>query len=68
MREWLDYHRTRASAKAPLGEALGYIAKYWPGLVLFLTDGRIELDNNAIERIHRRRPAPVTHSPRLSLP
>lgn len=53
MREWLDYHRTRASAKAPLGEALAYIAKYWAGLVLFLTDGRIELDNNAVERTIR---------------
>ena len=53
MREWLDYHHTRASAKAPLGEALGYIAKYWAGLVLFLTDGRIELDNNAVERTIR---------------
>jgi len=32
---------------------LSYIAKYWPGLVLFLTDGRIELDNNAVERTIR---------------
>ena len=38
IREWLDYHRARVSAKAPLGEALGYIAKYWTGLALFLTD------------------------------
>ena len=44
IREWLDHHRTRVSAKAPLGEALGYIAKYWTGLALFLIDGRIELD------------------------
>jgi transposase len=53
VREWLDLHRVRVSAKAPLGEALSYIAKYWPGLVLFLTDGRIELDNNAVERTIR---------------
>ncbi|MBF0677304.1 MAG: IS66 family transposase [Devosia sp.] len=53
IREWLDHHRARVSAKAPLGEALGYIAKYWPGLVLFLADGRIELDNNAVERTIR---------------
>ena len=26
------------------------IAKYWNGLNLFLTDGRIEIDNNTIER------------------
>lgn len=53
IQEWLDHHRARVSAKAPLGEALGYIAKYWAGLELFLTDGRIELDNNAVERTIR---------------
>lgn len=53
IREWLDHHRARVSAKAPLGEALSYIVKYWTGLVLFLTDGRIELDNNAVERTIR---------------
>jgi transposase len=53
IREWLDHHRTRVSAKAPLGEALGYIAKHWTGLALFLIDGRIELDNNAVERTIR---------------
>ena len=50
---WLDLHRARVSAKAPLGEGLSYIAKYWPGLVLFLTDGRIKLDNNTVERTIR---------------
>lgn len=49
-----QYHLSRASAKARLGEALGYIAKYWAGLVLFLADGRIELDNNAVERTTRQ--------------
>jgi hypothetical protein len=44
---WLTTNRARLSAKAPLGEVLKYIAKYWDGLCLFLTDGRIEMDNNA---------------------
>ena len=43
---WLMEHRARVSGKSPLGEALKYIAKYWDGLTLFLSDGRIELDNN----------------------
>lgn len=47
---WLQHHRSRASAKAPLGEALAYIAKYRDGLGRFLTDGRVEIDNNAVER------------------
>lgn len=50
---WLTTNRARLSAKAPLGEALKYIAKYWGGLILFLTDGRIEMDNNAVERTIR---------------
>ena len=36
-----------------MGEALRYIARFWNGLVLFLKDGRIELDNNAVERTIR---------------
>ncbi|QIE47665.1 IS66 family transposase (plasmid) [Pseudohalocynthiibacter aestuariivivens] len=50
---WLNANRTRVSAKAPLGETLKYIAKYWDGLCLFLADGRIEMDNNAVERTIR---------------
>lgn len=50
---WLTTNRARLSAKAPLGEALKYIAKYWDGLCLFLTDGRIEMDNNTVERTIR---------------
>ncbi len=30
-----------------------YIAKYWDGLNLFLSDGRIEMDNNTVERTIR---------------
>jgi len=50
---WLTAHRARVSTKSPIGEALKYIAKYWDGLTLFLTDGRIELDSNAVERTIR---------------
>jgi len=50
---WVTAHRARVSSKAPLGEALKYIAKYWSGLVLFLDDGRVEMDSNAVERTIR---------------
>ena len=50
---WLVQNRARVSAKSPTGEALKYIAKYWDGLILFLDDGRIELDSNAVERTIR---------------
>lgn len=50
---WLQHNRARASAKSPLGEALTYIAKYRDGLGRFLTDGRVEIDSNAVERTIR---------------
>jgi transposase len=53
MQDWLIHHRARVAAKSPLGEALAYIAKYWDGLRFFLTDGRIEIDNNSVERAIR---------------
>ncbi len=51
--DWLRHHRARASAKSPLGEALAYIAKYREGLGRFLIDGRVEIDNNTVERTIR---------------
>lgn len=53
METWITYYRARVAAKSPLGEALKYIARYWDGLCLFLTDGRIEIDNNTVERTIR---------------
>jgi hypothetical protein len=53
MRTWLTHHRARVAGKSPLGEALAYIAKYWDGLCIFLIDGRIEIDNNTVERTIR---------------
>lgn len=50
---WLAQSRARVSAKSPTGEALKYIAKYWDGLILFLSDGRVEIDNNTVERTIR---------------
>ncbi len=50
---WLTANRARVSAKSPIGDALRYIAKYWEGLILFLEDGRVELDSNAVERTIR---------------
>lgn len=32
---------------------MAYIAKHWDGLKLFLTDGRVEIDNNSVERTIR---------------
>ena len=53
LKAWLATNRARTSNKTPIGQALAYIAKYWDGLCLFLTDGRIEVDNNTVERTIR---------------
>lgn len=48
--QWLNKNLAKVSGKSPLGQALRYIARFWDGLTLFLNDGRIEMDNNAVER------------------
>lgn len=53
MRTWLTQHRASVAGKSPLGEAPAYITKYGDGLCVFLTDGRIEIDNNTVERTIR---------------
>ncbi len=50
LESWLTHHRARVASKSPLGEALKYMAKYWGGLCLFLTDGRVELDTDVVEQ------------------
>jgi hypothetical protein len=47
---WLAHARPQVSAKSSKRAAFKYIAKYWDGLILFLNDGRIEMDSNAVER------------------
>jgi len=47
---WLEANLSKVSSKSRLGQALRYIRKHWDGLQLFRTDGRIEIDNNAVER------------------
>jgi len=43
----------QASARSKLAEAIRYATTRWTGLTLFLDDGRIELDNNVVERAIR---------------
>jgi transposase len=38
------------SSSSPLADAIGYMLRHWSGLVLFLDDGRLEIDTNVVER------------------
>jgi len=42
-------HRARVAGKSPLAEAPAYVAKYWDGLCVYLTGGRVEIDSNSVE-------------------
>ncbi len=50
---WLGAQLERVSARSTLAEAIRYALRHWDGLVLFLDDGRLELDTNVIERAIR---------------
>jgi transposase len=50
---WLTLQLGRVSGRSTLAEAIRYALRHWPGLVLFLEDGRLELDTNVIERAIR---------------
>jgi transposase len=47
---WLQEQLPRLSGSSPLAAAMRYALRHWSGLVLFLDDGRIELDTNVVER------------------
>ena len=50
---WLQDHVERVSATSDLAKAIRYALRHWPGLVVFLDDGRVEMDTNVVERAIR---------------
>jgi transposase len=46
---WLAEARAKLSPKSRAGEKLAYFAHHWQGLQVFLDDGRVEIDSNAVE-------------------
>jgi len=50
---WLQEQLPRLSGSSPLAKAMRYAVRHWSGLVLFLDDGRIEMDTNVVERAIR---------------
>ena len=47
---WLRAKLETISQKTKLAEAIRYALSRWAGLTLFMNDGRIEIDNNTVER------------------
>ena len=53
MHLWLKATMAKLSRKSDVAKAIHYALERWPALLLFLEDGRAEMDNNAAERALR---------------
>ena len=53
MKPWLAAKLAAVSGKSKLAEAIRYALSRWAGLTRYLDDGRIEIDNNVVERAMR---------------
>lgn len=49
-KKWLDESYPTVLPQSPLGKAIHYCLKLWPGLTRYLEDGRLEIDNNLTEQ------------------
>lgn len=53
--QWLESDAARrVLPKSKLGEALGYLRNHWDALRLYLTDGRMPIDNNDVEQLMKQ--------------
>ena len=50
---WLEAQLAAVSGKATIAGAIRYTLSRWDGLTRFLDDGRIEMDNNTVQRAMR---------------
>src|SRR5271155_117977 len=50
MKPWLEAKLAAVSGKSTIAEAIRYALSRWEGLTRYLADGRIEIDNNVVER------------------
>ena len=53
MKPWLEAKLAAVSGKSTIAEAIRYALSRWAGLTRYLDDGRIEIDNNVVERAMR---------------
>jgi hypothetical protein len=60
---WLQDHLPRVPGWSDLAKAIRYVLRHWDGLILYLDDGRLEMDTNVVERAIR----PVTITRKNSL-
>jgi transposase len=50
LRTWIDHHLPRVPSWSDLVKAMRYAVNHWDGLIMYLDDGRLEIDTNVVER------------------
>ncbi|MGY2933131.1 transposase [Bradyrhizobium sp. GM6.1] len=53
LKQWFEAKLGHLAQKSETAKALRYALRHWDGLTLYLDDGRIEMDTNAVERAMR---------------
>jgi transposase len=53
IKDWLDVEADKVLPQNPIGKAIQYMRNQWPRLEVYLTDGRLEIDNNLVENAIR---------------
>lgn len=53
IKTWLNQQLPTILPKSAIGKAVGYMLGQWPKLEKYVTDGRLEIDNNLIENAIR---------------
>jgi transposase len=53
LEDWLKRQLARMSKGSTLAKEIRYGLNHWPGLCVFLNDGRVEIDSNTVERSMR---------------
>lgn len=53
LKAWLDTQLAKLPGRSPMAGVIRYALTHWEGLTVFLSDGRIELDTNPVERAMR---------------
>lgn len=50
LRQWLEKNQSSVVGNSKLIEAINYLVNQWTKLIVYMTDGRLSIDNNRAER------------------
>ena len=53
IKNWLNENQLQVTPKSPIGKAISYMNVRWHKLILFASDGMLEIDNNLVENAIR---------------